>query len=105
MAPATLEIEGVQVVAKANRESESMLLLEQKESVGIKETIGAQALSNQGVSDAASAATKITGITKQEGGKTLNVRGLGDRYNNTTLNGLPFPSNNAETKKHKPRTI
>ena len=98
LAPATLEIEGVQVVAKANRESESMLLLEQKESVGIKETIGAQALSNQGVSDAASAATKITGITKQEGGKTLNVRGLGDRYNNTTLNGLPFPSNNAETK-------
>ncbi len=93
-----VEIGGVEVVAKAKRESESMLLLEQKQSASIKESIGAEVLSNQGVSDAATAATKITGISKQEGGKTLNVRGLGDRYNNTTLNGLPLPSNNAENK-------
>ncbi len=94
----TVEIEGVNVVAKANRESESMLLIDQKEAAIMKESIGAQQLSNQGVSDAASAATKITGVTKQEGSKTLNIRGLGDRYNSTTLNGLPLPSNNAETK-------
>jgi hypothetical protein len=93
-----VEIGGVEVVARANRASESLLLLEQKESAMIKETIGARALSNQGVSDAAAAATKITGVIKQEGAKTLNVRGLGDRYNNTTFNGLPLPSNNAETK-------
>ncbi len=94
----TVEIEGVNVVAKANRESESMLLIDQKKAAIMKESIGAQQLSTQGVSDAASAATKITGITKQEGSTTLNVRGLGDRYNSTTLNGLPLPSNNAETK-------
>lgn len=94
----TVEIEDVKVVAKANRESETMLLMDQKEAAVMKESIGAQQLSAQGVSDAASAATKITGVSKQEGAKTLNIRGLGDRYNSTTLNGLPLPSNNAETK-------
>lgn len=94
----TVEIEDVKVVGKANRESESMLLLDQKNATISRESIGARQLSAQGVSDAASAATKITGITKQEGTKTLNIRGLGDRYNTTTLNGLPLPSNDAENK-------
>lgn len=94
----TVEIEDVRVVAKANRESESILLLDQKNATISKESIGARQLSAQGVSDAASAATKFTGITKQEGTKTLNIRGLGDRYNTTTLNGLPLPSNDAENK-------
>jgi hypothetical protein len=96
--PATLEIEGVKVVAKANREAETILLMERKKSVFIKESIGAQELASQGVSDAAVAATKLTGVTRQSSGHSLNVRGLGDRYNSTTLNGLPIPSNNAETK-------
>ena len=55
-------------------------------------------METQGIGDAAAAVTKVTGITKQEGSKSLNVRGLGDRYNTTTLNGLPLPSNNAEVK-------
>jgi len=94
----TVEIDDVKVVGKANRESESMLLLDQKNATISRESIGARQLSTQGVSDAASAATKFTGITKQEGTKTLNIRGLGDRYNTTTLNGLPLPSNDAENK-------
>jgi hypothetical protein len=93
-----VEITGVDVVARANRESETMLLIDQKKGASIKTSIGAQELSLQGVSEAASGATKIAGITRQEGSKTLNVRGLGDRYNRTTLNKLPLPSNNAETK-------
>ncbi|MFA9371687.1 MAG: TonB-dependent receptor domain-containing protein [Labilibaculum antarcticum] len=94
----TVELNDVKVFAKAKRESEVILLLDQKKSAVIKQSIGAQELANQGVSDAAAAATKITGVTKQEGSKGLNVRGLGDRYNTTTLNGLPLPSNNAEFK-------
>jgi hypothetical protein len=35
------------------------------------------------------AVTKTSGITKQEG-SNIFVRGLGDRYNSTTMNGLPF---------------
>ncbi|PZX18168.1 TonB-dependent receptor [Breznakibacter xylanolyticus] len=95
---AEIDLQEVQVVAKAKRESDNMLLMEQKTAVKFSEAIGAQQLSTQGVSDAATAATKMTGITKQQGSKTLNIRGLGDRYNATTLNGLPLPSNHAEYK-------
>ena len=52
----------------------------------------------KGVSDVATAVTKTTGITKQEGSGNIFVRGLGDRYNSTTLNGLPIPSNDPEKK-------
>ncbi|MBN1115979.1 MAG: carboxypeptidase-like regulatory domain-containing protein [Bacteroidales bacterium] len=98
MEPATTALEEVQVVTKANREAETMLLIDRKTaSVGI-ENIGAQELAKKGVSNAADAATKVTGITKQEGSSSLNVRGLGDRYNTTTLNSLPLPSNNSKLK-------
>jgi hypothetical protein len=40
------------------------------------------------VSDVATAVTKTTGITKQEGSENF-CEGLGDRYNSTTMNGLP----------------
>ncbi|MCY1636238.1 TonB-dependent receptor [Marinifilum sp. D737] len=94
----TIALEDVKVVAKANRESEVVLLIDQKKSVGIKQSIGAQELATQGISDASAAATKVSGVSKQNDTKGLNVRGLGDRYNTTTLNGLPLPSNNAEFK-------
>lgn len=89
------------VVVKASsvsRQKESALLLEQKNAVEIKQSIGAQELSRKGVSDVATAVTKTTGITKQEGTGNIFVRGLGDRYNSTTMNGLPIPSNDPEKK-------
>ena len=91
-------LESVEVVAKVSRESENILLMDQKKASVSIESIGAKQLSAQGVSDAASGVTKVTGISKQSGSYTLNVRGLGDRYNSTTLNGLPLPSNHAEYK-------
>ena len=39
----TVEIEDVKVVAKANRESETMLLMDQKEAAVMKESIGGSA--------------------------------------------------------------
>lgn len=84
--------------AAVNRQKETALLLEQKNAVDIKQAIGAQELSKKGVSDVANAVVKTTGITKQEGTNNIFVRGLGDRYNSTTMNGLPIPSNDPEKK-------
>ena len=93
------KLEDVVIKAAApNRQKETALLLEQKNAVEIKQTIGAQELSRKGVSDVATAVTKTTGITKQEGSGNIFVRGLGDRYNSTTMNGLPIPSNDPEKK-------
>ena len=74
-------LKDVVVTGTTSREKESALLLEQKEAVEIKQSIGAQELSRKGVSDVATAVTKTTGITKQEGSGNIFVRGLGDRYN------------------------
>ena len=91
-------LEEVVIKVITSREREDALLLEQKNAVEIKQAIGAQELARKGVSDAEGAVTKITGVTKQEGEKNVFVRGLGDRYNSTTLNGLPLPSDNPTYK-------
>nr|WP_321450123.1 TonB-dependent receptor [uncultured Carboxylicivirga sp.] len=95
---AEMDLEEVQVVAKANRESENLLLLEQKKAVMATQTVGAQEMSRKGASDAEAAVTKVSGISKQEGVKNVFVRGLGDRYNSTTLNGFALPSEDPEYK-------
>ena len=79
--------------AAGNREKETALLLEQKNAVTIKQSIGAQEMSRKGVSDVEEGLTKITGITKV-GSRGLFVRGLEDRYNNLLINDLAAPTNN-----------
>ena len=89
-----------EVVVKASTKKESVaaLLTEQKKATEIKVAIGAEELSAKGISDAAGAVTKISGVSKQEGSSNVYVRGLGDRYLNTTLNGLSLPSNDISKK-------
>ena len=95
----SVSLDEVVITTTGSRESETALLLEQKKAIEIKTSIGAQELSRKGVGDAATAVTKTTGISKEEGsGGGVFVRGLGDRYNVTTFNGLPLPSNNASRK-------
>lgn len=92
------QLEEVVVTTTARKDSEVALLLEQKNAVIMKQEIGAQELSRKGVSDAEGAVTKVTGVKKQAGAKNVFVRGLGDRYNSTTLNELPLPSEDPEYK-------
>ncbi|MCU0350860.1 MAG: carboxypeptidase-like regulatory domain-containing protein, partial [Flavobacterium sp.] len=99
----TLEASGVQlqdivVEYTVKKESEQALLQEQQKAVEIKQSIGAIEMAKKGVSDVAAAVVKTAGVTKQEGTSNIFVRGLGDRYNSTSLNGLPIPSNNPEKK-------
>ena len=75
-----------------SREKETALLLDQKNAVVIKQSIGAQEMSRKGVSDVEDGLTKVTGITKVDG-RGLFIRGLEDRYNNLLVNDLQTPSN------------
>ncbi len=88
----------IEIIATKSRESQEALIQEKKNSVTIVQSIGAEELSQKGVSDAEGAVTKVSGISKQAGVKNVFVRGLGDRYNSTTLNGLPLPSDDPEYK-------
>jgi len=98
LAGSTATLDEVVIQTTTKRESETALLLDQKKAVEIKQSIGADELSRKGVSDAAGAVAKISGVSKQEGSSNVYVRGLGDRYLNTTLNGLALPSNNVNKK-------
>ncbi|QTE24132.1 TonB-dependent receptor [Polaribacter cellanae] len=89
-------LDEVVVKSSTSKEKTSALILKQKKAVAITTTIGAQELSVKGVSDAEGAVTKTAGVSK--GSKNVVVRGLGDRYNSTTLNGLPLPSEDPEYK-------
>lgn len=83
----------VVVTGVAGKESQTAILMSQKNATEIKQGIGIQELSRKGVSDVEEGLTKITGITKVDG-RGLFVRGLEDRYNNLLINGLAVPSNN-----------
>ena len=93
-----LALDEVVVITTARKDSETALLLDQKKAVEIKESIGAQQLGKIGVSDVATATTKISGVSSSEASGDVFVRGLGDRYLSTTLNGLPVPSDDVEKK-------
>lgn len=91
-------LDEVVVTRRRERVSEIALLDMRRRSNLMVEVIGAQELSRKGVSDAATAVSRMTGVSKQEGSTQVYVRGLGDRYNSTTLNGLPIPSSNPSEK-------
>lgn len=93
-----ITMDEVIVKAVVSRESASALIADQKKATVIKESIGAQRLSKVGVSNAAGATTKIAGVTKSESSSAVFIRGLGDRYLSTTMNGLPIPSDDVENK-------
>lgn len=98
MGASAAALDEVVITTTTKKESETALLLEQKKAVEFKQSIGAQEISRKGISDVATAVSKTTGISKQEGSGSIYVRGLGDRYNSTTMNGLPLPSNNPSRK-------
>ena len=60
--------------ASTNREKETALLLDQKQAVVIKQSIGAQEMARKGVSDVEEGLTKITGITKVDGQRFVYQR-------------------------------
>jgi len=86
----------VTVTARRNNTSEIGLILDKKKLTGIESSIGSTELSKKGISNVEDGLKKVTGITFSN--NNINVRGLGDRYNQITLNGVPIPSNNSDKK-------
>ena len=84
------ELEEVIVTADVIRQSETALLTLKRKSVNLMDGISSENFKKIGDSDAGAAAKRVTGVSV-EGGKYVFVRGLGDRYTKTTLNGLDIP--------------
>lgn len=97
MAPAALAIEGVSVTVAGERGTVSRAIEEQRSTVGVVSAITAEQISRSPDGDAAAAVQRVSGVTVQDG-KFVFVRGLGERYTNTSLNGSRIPSPEPEKK-------
>lgn len=87
---ATIELGEATVVAKYIRNTESAMLTMKKKSSNVMDGISSAGLKKMGDSNAAASMKRVTGVSV-EGGKYVFVRGLGDRYTKTILNGLDIP--------------
>lgn len=86
----SVELESVVVTAKAYRNTEASVLALRKSSTILLDGISSAQFKKSGDSDVAQAVKRVTGVTL-EGGKYVYIRGLGDRYSKTTLNGAEIP--------------
>jgi len=95
MLPETSELDEVVVSARSIRNNEAALLAQRQKAITISNAISAEYISKSGSSNAADAMEKVTGASVVDG-KYVYVRGLGDRYMNTRLNGSTVPSSDPE---------
>ena len=87
----------ITVSADAEQATETALLAERKNAIQISDSIGSEEMSKNTGSDAAGVLKRVTGISLQDD-KYVFVRGLGDRYSSTSLNGSKLPSTEFEKK-------
>lgn len=97
MEPDTQTLGEVQVTAKKNLEGERALQMERQKATLAIENLGSKEMSLKGIGNVEEGVKKITGISIASAGQLI-VRGLGDRYSTTTLNGLPIASPNPDNK-------
>src|ERR671919_116494 len=97
LAAAAVELEGVVVTAEAERGSVSRALEEQRTASQIVNAVTAEQISRSPDGDAGQAIQRVSGVTVQDG-KYVFVRGLGERYTTTSLNGTRVPSPEPERR-------
>ncbi|WP_353777011.1 TonB-dependent receptor [Winogradskyella sp. 3972H.M.0a.05] len=86
----TNALEQVVITTTVKRNTESSLLNLQKRSVTLLDGLSAQSIKKTGASNIATAVKSVPGVSVQ-GGKYVYVRGLGDRYTKSILNGVDIP--------------
>lgn len=83
--------EEVVVTARADTSTVATQLQIRRESAAVRDAVSAEEISKSGDSTASSAARRVVGITIEDD-KYLVIRGLGGRWNQVMLNGVPVPN-------------
>lgn len=97
MTPQTIQVGEITVAVEVERGSVNAALEEQRNSNNVINTVTAEQISRTPDSDAAQAVQRVSGVTVQDG-RYVFVRGLGERYTTTSLNGSRIPSPEPERK-------
>jgi hypothetical protein len=86
-----IELEEVVIEAEAIQDNDIALLKLQKKALAVQDGISSKEIKRMGASNAAESMQQVTGATIEDG-KYMVMRGLGDRYSITQLNGVTLPS-------------
>ena len=97
LSASAVQLAEIAVTAAAERGTVNRALDEQRNAVNIVNSVSAEQISKSPDSDAGQAIQRVSGVTVQDG-KYIFVRGLGERYTTTTLNGSRIPSPEPERK-------
>ena len=86
-----VQLEEVVVQAAQINNNETALLKLQQKSFAVQDGISIGQIRRIGASNSAESMKNVTGASVEDG-KYVVIRGLGDRYSNTQLNGVTLPS-------------
>lgn len=88
-----VQLQEVVVQAEQINNNEVALLKLQQKSFAVQDGISIGEIRRIGASNSAEAMKNVTGASVEDG-KYVVMRGLGDRYSNTQMNGVTMPSTN-----------
>jgi hypothetical protein len=86
LVPDAVKLETIQVTATVIRDSEAALLAKQRRAPAISDAVSSQQIARSTDSNAAEVLQRLTGLSVV-GGRYVFVRGLGERYSATQING------------------
>ena len=92
-----VQLAEISVNAEAERGTVNRALDEQRNATNIVSSVSAEQIAKSPDNDAGQAVQRVSGVTVQDG-KYVFVRGLGERYTTTSLNGARLPSPEPERK-------
>lgn len=90
ISPSSASLDEVVITTTARRNSEQSVLNLQKNSATLMDGLSIESINKTGASSIASAIKSVPGVSVQDG-KYVFVRGLGDRYTKSILNGMDIP--------------
>jgi outer membrane receptor protein involved in Fe transport len=97
LAATAVQLAEISVSAEAERGTVNRALDEQRNATSIVSAVSAEQIRRSPDSDAGQAVQRVSGVSVQDG-KYVFVRGLGERYTTTSLNGSRIPSPEPERK-------
>lgn len=89
--PSGMVLEDFVVLAPNLKGSIQALIEVRRKASDLSDVMSAEQMAKSGDSDAAASLKRVTGLTLKDG-KYVYVRGLGERYSSTLLNGINLPS-------------
>ena len=90
LSSSSVGLEEVVISVSVQKNTEEALLMMQKKSANLMDGLSSEAFKKVGSSNLANAIKRAPGVSIM-GGKYVYVRGLGDRYTKSILNGIEIP--------------